>query len=302
MDTISYSFARSMLDAIPKLHDAIVAFRKDQSRSVFADSPATRETNAFPDPEIIRTGLSQGYAHIDVAGDHLIAFTRTLTEPVQTFAPWACVRCVLETGALAAWFLDPSIDAHERAKRSFAFRFEGLTHEIKFLNSIKAKPDRIDSLEKRIEETESAANRLGFQSLRDKNGKRNGIGMVMPSITGLISQVLRDEPTYRLLSAMTHGHHWALLQLGYRRDESDDGKSDYARITQHISGSSVGYLSSHALKAYLRPVWYRSHLNGWDLERLRHIADSAYDSMRLNEKDRFWRTEGRAATITNGIV
>jgi hypothetical protein len=204
------------------------------------------------------------------------------------------VRCVLETGALAAWFLDPAIDAHERARRSFAFRFEGLEHQIKFLNSINSTPDRASALEEQIEEAERAANRLGFQSLRNKKGVRNGIGMLMPSMTGLISDVLSDEPTYRLLSAMTHGHHWALLQFGYTRDEADDGTSDYGKIRQYISAPSVGYLVRHALKAYLLPVWYRSHLNGLDLKCLRDILDSAYDSMRFNETDRIWRAHGVA--------
>ena len=123
--------------------------------------------------------------------------------------------------------------------------------------------------------------------------------MLMPSMTGLISDVLSDEPTYRLLSAMTHGHHWALLQLGYTQDEADDGTSDYGKIRQHISAPSIGYLVRHALKAYLRPVWYRSHLNGWDLKYLRDILDSAYDSMQFNETDRIWRAHGVADAPTD---
>jgi hypothetical protein len=76
MDTISYAHARTMLDAGQKLFAEIMAFRIQRSQKAVVQSPAARETDAFTDPEIIRTGLSQGYAHIDVAGDHLVAFTQ----------------------------------------------------------------------------------------------------------------------------------------------------------------------------------------------------------------------------------
>jgi hypothetical protein len=296
----TYEMAKSMLDAIPALHDEVGAYCNTHLGKPFPNAPAVAEMVAFRDPEIIGTAYSQGSILVEVAVDHLMAFTKTMTEPVETFAPWVSVRAVLEAGALAAWSLDPAIHAQERAKRSFAFRYEGLTELVKFLRASKSKQADVDSANKRIDDVEDEAIRLGFPKLRDKNRKRNGIGMPMPSVTQLISQVFDDEPTYRLLSAMAHGHHGALQQLGYKRHE-DNGKSDYVKLKKYISFDSIGYLSARTVRAFVRPIWYKSRQNGWDMERLRGILESAYDAMRLNEKDRFWRAEGGAsATIPGG--
>jgi hypothetical protein len=47
---------------------------------------------------------------------------------------------------------------------------------------------------------------LGYQKFIDKKGDVNGIARRMPTITQLISQTLDEEPAYRLLSAVAHGH------------------------------------------------------------------------------------------------
>ena len=132
--------------------------------------------------------------------------------------------------------------------------------------------------------------------LRGKDLKRNGIGVPMPSVTELIARLFGDEPSYRLQSAMAHGHPWALQRLGYRLDENDDGISGYVKLRQHITPTVVGYLSTRSVRAWVRPVWYKCRQNGWDMARLRAILESSYDAMRLVEKERFWRIGPAAPT------
>ena len=49
----------------------------------------------------------------------------------------------------------------------------------------------------------------------NKKGKRLGIGQKMPSATEVVKLMLDEEEMYRLLSAVTHGHDWAIRGLGF---------------------------------------------------------------------------------------
>ena len=128
--------ARRMLDAIPRLLQAISAYVNDHNAKSFPASQLSAEIAAYPDPEVIRTAFSQGDMLYEVAGDHVFGFTRAMAEPLAVFAPWCSSRAALESGAHSAWLLDPSIDAEERAKRSFATRFDDLSQQIKLVNLI----------------------------------------------------------------------------------------------------------------------------------------------------------------------
>jgi hypothetical protein len=289
MESITYEMAQGMLRAIPSLRDAVAAFFNDHLGKPFPNAPAETEAATVPYPGIIRNAYSQGSMQVGVAADHLMAFSKTMTEPVETIAPWACVRAVLEASALAAWFLDPKITAEVRARRSFAFRFDGLTEQVKYLRASKAEQADIDLTNKRIDDVEDKAAGFGFERVLDKKRNRIGIGMLMPSVTQLITLVFDDEPTFRLLSAMAHGRHWAVQQFGYRPFDKDDGNSDGIILEKHISLNNVGCLSTRAVTAFARPVWYKSRQLGYDMERLRGILESSFDAMRLVEKERFWR-------------
>ena len=281
------------MDSIAILHDDVANYFNDHLGKNFPKAPAVSEAKAYPDPELIEIADSQGRMLVDVSADHLIAFTKTMTEPVQTFAPWVSVRGVLEASAIAAWIMDPAIDSTERVGRSLALRHEGLSQSVKFLRASKVDQEVIVRAERRIDELEREAISVGFEKVQDKNRKRIGIGMRMPSITQLISQVFDDEPTYRLLSAMAHGHLWALQKLGYKIHE-DNGASSHVKLKQHISPDSVWYLSVKTVTAFVRPVWLKSRRNGWDLDRLRVVLESAFNVMEINDQERFWRADDRA--------
>jgi hypothetical protein len=58
-------------------------------------SAAATERRTFAKPELITSVHSQGIVRIEVAGDHMIALGRAITEPVLVFPAWVCVRALL---------------------------------------------------------------------------------------------------------------------------------------------------------------------------------------------------------------
>lgn len=281
--------ARRMLDAVPRLLQAISAYINDHLGESFPESQLSKEVAAYADPEAIRTAFSQGGLLCEVAGDHLFAFTRAMAEPVTAFAPWALVRAALESGAHSAWLLDPSIDAQERAKRSFATRFDDLSQQIKLVNLIAPNSPALSQLSNRIAEAGNQADRLGMPEIRGKNGKRTGLGKAMPNATEMIAEVFGTEEPYRLLSGVAHGHSWAIMWFGYRPPEEDDGTSEYVRTRKYVLPQGIMYLSKWAAHAFSRPIWNRARLCGWDVVRLRTILESSYSELGLVESERFWR-------------
>src|SRR5689334_19660408 len=124
MDADYHPLARRMLDAIPRLIRSTSAFFKRNQSLSFPESKLASELSTYPDPEAIRAAYTQGGVLFEVAADHVHAFTRILIEPADAFAPWAVVRAAVETGAHAAWLLDPAVGPEERAARGFATRFD----------------------------------------------------------------------------------------------------------------------------------------------------------------------------------
>lgn len=178
-------------------------------------SQASLELVTFVRPESIGTAYSQALILFEAAADYSMALVKTLTEPAQTIAPWSCARSVLETSALATWLWDTKIDARQRVQRSLAFRHEGLVQQLKFAKASKIGVDKQKIIE-RLDEVEQIALSLGFDKIVDKkNYKRIGIAQTMPFVTDIITDMFDKESNYRLLSAMVHGHSWAIQPLSF---------------------------------------------------------------------------------------
>ena len=202
-----------IMSALKTLHDETASFFNQRGLNPTPDSQANSELSAFR-TKSVQTAYTQGKLLIEVSADQLIALFRSLTEPVLTIAPWTSVRSILESSALAAWLLDPSISARDRVQRSFAFRFEGLSQQVKFARASGLDTTKASS---RIDDVETLALSLGFSRVQDVNGRRIGIGQQLPKMTDLIGSVLHEESTYRLLSAFTHAHSWAIQQLSFNQ-------------------------------------------------------------------------------------
>jgi hypothetical protein len=284
MNVVTRHDVTQMTQALYHLHEESGRFLNECGHQPSETSTATTELSTFQEPESVKTVYAQGSALIEVAADHLMAFVRVTTEPVQTMAPWTCVRAIIESGALAAWLLDPGIDVRTRVQRSFAFRYEGLRQQVKFGRASGNEPDTEKAIA-RIDVVEDAALKLGFSQVRDRRDRRIGIAQQMPPTTQLVSEVLGEEATYRLLSAIAHAHPWALQQSSFRKVDSKDNHF----FEKNLESIAVAFLSITAANSFSKPVWYKCQLFGWDVKRLESIFNSAYDSLGINpEAGRFW--------------
>jgi len=278
-----------IISALTTLHDETASLFNKYGLDPAPGSKAISELTAFR-TESVQTSYSQGNMLIEASADQLISLFRSLIEPVLTIAPWTSVRAIIESSALASWLLDPTISARDRAQRSFAFRFEGLSQQVKF-----ARASGLDTTKAllRIDDVEKVALTLGFSIVKDKNGKRIGIGQLFPTMTDLVGSVLQEEPTYRLFSAFTHTHPWAMQHMSFSQaqDKSPD-HSDFSRNTTYFEKSlqpeAIIFLCHKAAYAFSRPIWYKAQLYGYELPEFIIMLNRVFDKLRFSNTARFW--------------
>ena len=238
-------------------------------------TPPWHNWRRYCEPERITDAYIQVNLLFEGAADHLIAFTKTVTEPATTIAPWTCVRALLESCALTAWLTDPTIDATIRVQRSFAFRYEGLDQQVKCLRAFGNTADA-DQMVNRIAEVERDALGLGYPPIVNGKGKRIGIAQQMPAITNIIKDTLTEEATYRLMSAMAHGHMWAYRHLGFKL--VDDVGAPI--LEKHLDPFLVQYLCVKSANTFAKPVWLKGRLFGWDMQEIKTAFASAFADLR----------------------
>jgi hypothetical protein len=280
-----------IISGLGSLHDGTASFFNKYGLDPAPGSQAISELTAFR-TKSVQTCYSQSNLLIEVSGDHLISLFKSFTEPVLTIAPWTSVRANLESSALASWLLDPSISARERVQRSLAFRFEGLSQQAKFARSAGLDTSKAPL---RINDVENLALSLGFPKVIDKKGNRTGIGQLFPTMTDLISSVLHEEPTYRLCSAFTHAHPWAIQQGSFSQaqDKSPKG-SDFSLNTiyfeKKLHPNAIIFLCHTAACAFSKPIWYKAQLYGYALPEFNIILNRVFDTLGVSNTARFWNT------------
>jgi hypothetical protein len=262
------------------------------------NSQANSERASFVSPEDASAALCQGAVLIQVAADQLMAFTKTLTNPVQAIAPWACIRTMLETSALSSWLLDPQLDIRTRVQRSLAWQFEGLEQQLKYVRTSGLHDKAtVTLIERHIDELENTALQLGYQRQVDKNRRRVRVGQRMPSSTEIVKQVYGNESSYRLTSAFVHGHFWAMQQLSFRADSAVsrtpvlDEQQGIVHVVNDVSPSNLILLIEIAGMIFARPIWNHCCLYGWDLIRMRKILDGWADTRSVSPHSRFWKAD-----------
>lgn len=276
-----------VLDMISAMHDLIDGSAEIYNKHNEAEcgSIAVQELNSFPEPGLLKDVYSRGRISMESAADHLMVFADSITEPAKTLAPWTCVRGLLESSALAVWFLDPAIDARTRVARSFAFRYSGFIEQIKFFQADRAVAE-INRAQQRIGKVEQDAVALGYKRLLTKNGDINGIALHMPSIIELVGTTLNREGEYRLLSGIAHGHHWAITKMGFRvSDEKLDGQPAFEK---YLHPEVVFFGTDIAVTAYAKVLWHVWCLYGWDKKEIENLLDKIYDQLQYNAESRFW--------------
>ena len=276
------------ISAIRSLIDDSAQIINQYNSEPTIDSLAIQERNSFPNKELIKDVHYRGNLSIEAAGDHLMVFADSISEPAKTVAPWTCVRGLLESCALAVWFLDPMIDSRTRVGRCFAFRYSGFIEQIKFFQ-VEKQHAQITKVNQRIKKVENDAIALGYPQLLNKKGEIYAIAQHMPSIIELIGTTLDREGEYRLLSGVAHGHHWAISQFGYRvSEEILDGQSVKAFV-KYLHPESVVFSVNIVVTSFAKVFWCLGMLYGWERKEFIGLLDRTYDKLSYNDQSRFWR-------------
>jgi len=286
----TYENVPNMISAMRTLIDGSAQIYNRYKNEPASESLAVQERKSFSNQSLIEDVHYRGILSMESAADHLMAFADSIAEPAKTIAPWTCVRGLLESCALAVWFLDPTISANVRVGRCFAFRYLGFVEQIKFLQLDKAHTE-IDQVRKRIIKVEQDAVSLGYPRLLDKNGNIAGIAMPMPSIIDLIRKTLDREGEYRLLSGIAHGHHWATQQFGFHVIEVENAEGLKVKaFEKHLHPEIVLFATDIAISAFARVLWYQWRLYGWDQKEIEDFLDQVYEQLHYKTEARFWHS------------
>jgi hypothetical protein len=225
-------------------------------------SIAENELTNFAQPDKVKDAYIQGNFLIEGVADHLVAFTRTVTEPAGSISPWTCTRAALESAALASWLMQTGIDVNERVKRSFTFRYEGLRQQLKVVRAAN-QADKVTTVENRIHKVENDAMQLGHPQITNYHG-----------ITSIIASTFDEEITYRLMSAVAHGHLWAIHQVGFKLEDGEN-----LILHKHLEPLMAAFLCIKIANFLAKPVWLKCQLFGWDSDRLRSILASTFTDL-----------------------
>ena len=279
----------NMISAMRVLIDRSAEIYNKYNNEPAPDSIAIQERNSFPNQELIKDVHYRGILSMESAADHLMVFADSITEPAKTIAPWTCVRGLLESSALAVWFLDPTIDAQARVGRCFAFRYSGFIEQIKFFQ-VDGAVAEINKTQQRINKVEQDAIALGYHRLLKNNGDINGIALYMPRIIELIGTTLNREGEYRLLSGIAHGHHWATSKMGFRVSEENLDGQVVKTLEKHLHPEIVLFATDMAVASYAKVLWYLWRLYGWDKKEIESLLDKIYDQLYYKAELRFWHS------------
>lgn len=255
-------------------------------------SPAMVEQSNSDRADLLMSACSIACLMIESGAEHLSLFVDTITEPVDSLACWTTVRSLLEPCALSSWLLDPAISPEDRLGRSFALRFSGLQEQLKFVRSINQPYAAVAAIEDRMNSLESSAGQLGYPPL-SRSGRRTGIGQRMPGATALIESELGLESAYRLLSAVSHGHTWAISQLGFRDTGGSGeliGSVQTRAIEKGLNLNSVAYLALQGSLAFAHALWNQCRYFGWEPNPVEETFEDVFDRMAIGTSIRFWRS------------
>jgi len=253
------------------------------------DSPAALEIRTFERRESIETAFSQAAQTFISATDHLEALDTLVSMESFAMAPWACARGMMEAAAISTWLFEPGIGPKERVSRSFSLRYATLRQQEK-MASYDGDRNLVRKIGGRIESVEKIAVDLGFPLLRNKKGKRTGIGQVRPTMTALIEQQFRGENLYRTLSGMAHSDYTSLTAFSFLKTVFE--RRQGALLIRAVPTEIQSALVSQAATVYARCAWLRTIQFGLDAAKVAILLEELYDDLRLPDanKDRFWRT------------
>lgn len=277
-------------DALERFHVEAGAYMRRQGLLPLVGSPAQVEHGDFSREESIRTLIGQISMLVEIGADQLTAFIKTISEPLETVAPWVCCRSLIEVSALATWLSEPGLEVEDRVRRSIALRYEGVEQQMKWARSAGEYPQLASN---RLDAIADMATGLGCPPLLDRNGRRVGAGTPMPSVTDLVRDMLNEEATYRLLSAIAHGHFWAVQQAGFQSVDPSVGADPSGMGSPHVMTKAINmqgmiYLSHVSARAFGLAEWSHCLYFGWDQDGLCAILTVLFDQLDMPPDQRFW--------------
>lgn len=154
--------------------------------------------------------------------DHLTGAALLIRSRKVTVSLYTMMRGASESASIAAYLLDPKVDARERVRRSVNCRLEGLCEELQLLRPFASEPDsakRIEALEARVAVLERSARQHGFAFHKADRVKPAYLGERPPSATTLIGRcAFESEPRlgaslYRVMSGVSHAKAHGLHRL-----------------------------------------------------------------------------------------
>jgi len=210
-------------------------------------------------------------------------------QKIFSVAPWSCARGLIEAASLCTWIFEKSIDAGERVSRSLSLRYASLNEQMK-LARYDSNDEIIEQINRRIEEIEDIAVRLGYDLIRDRNNRRIGIGQKKPSITALAEQQFGQEKLYRILSGMAHSNYTSLTSLSFTREDID--RKGGAAIREAVPITYQEMLVSQAATIFVKCIWLKIIHYGFDAAKAALLFEKLYDDLKLSDQNnnRFWRT------------
>ncbi len=204
---------------------------------------------------------------LEVSGEYIYAFSRAISNPLLTFAPYIIARNILETSSIVAWIFDPNISAKDRCERYYGFEFISQIKHEQFARLVASTEDHKIAIEdhenanKELQKIIADAKVKGF-CIHIDNEKPTGIGKGFPSSTDLVDKYLGMGNLYRLYSAVIHGHHWALRALGFSFSRlSPEGDHLFEK---YIDPRMLFLLTFNVMTACNLAYSKKFHMYGWD--------------------------------------
>jgi hypothetical protein len=239
-------------------------------------SIADTELREFIRPLSIKTAHDQSYLLIESSADYLSCLIKSITEPVETIAPWSLTRSILESSAMSIWIGSPNISSIERAHRSLAFRLKGIQEQVK----LKINDNYKDVFDKLIE----VAKEIEAKVIIGKNGFPTRLGAQFPKYTNLCESELGEATTFKVLSSLTHSQPFAMIQLSLKL--KGPSKKDIERLNaeKHIDNISIAWLCNRAAFAFIRAMSARLKLYGYLTAEVISIFRQHSDTLKITEE------------------
>lgn len=291
MMTLGPSYVTDVIDAFSGFLAGIRKLQPGLGAQPIEGSIADTERRGFPLPELLVDAYGIAGLMIESSADHIDTFVRTIVGPIASFPGCTCIRSMLEPCALAAWLTEPDIGAGERASRVFATRYDAIVEQSKWATAAYPGKSLRSDTDVRIENLERKAASLGYSPVRDQSGRRIGIGCKRPAATTLIDDMLGEKAAFRLLSAVAHGQHWALSQIGFEQeDRAGNTRSaetvPVRTLKKTARAEVIAFLGVCALRSFARPVTFMLKYGGHDSGPFDRLLATTFDFLRVPEAQR----------------